>query len=201
MDNLMAQIEALLYVAGDQGLAIHQMSELLLLDEPAVRQQIEQLQRQYQESTHAGLQVIQTGETFKLVTKAQHAALIKRYFENPVATTISQAALEVLAIIVYRQPITRLEIDEIRGVQSSGAIQTLQARQLIKDFGRKDAPGRPILYGTSNYFLDYFGLNTLNELPALEQLELSDQTENTAPIADLFYQKFESSLKKEQQEE
>lgn len=191
----LAEIESLLYVAGDEGISLNQLAQLVLLDEAAVRQLLEKLGQRYQTDEMSGLSLIQAGDCYKIVTKKALSPLIKRYFAGPVSTSISQAALEVLAIIVYRQPITRIEIDEVRGVQSSGAIQTLLARQLIIESGRKEAPGRPILYATSAYFLDYFGLTSLKELPALEQLELAVDAENSATAsADLYFQQFEQTL-------
>lgn len=94
---------------------------------------------------------------------------------------LSQAAVEVLSIIAYQQPITRIEIDEIRGIHSAGALQTLLAHELISEAGRKDAPGRPILYETTQTFLDYFGLASLQDLPPLTHTQ-----ERAAPAADLF---------------
>ncbi|KRL58418.1 SMC-Scp complex subunit ScpB [Latilactobacillus fuchuensis] len=191
----LAEIESLLYVAGDEGVTLTQIAQLVLLDEAAVRQLLEKLGQRYQTDDHSGICLIQAADCYKLVTKKEMAPLIKRYFAGPVSTSISQAALEVLAIVVYRQPLTRIEIDEVRGVQSSGAIQTLLARQLVLEKGRKDAPGRPILYGTSDYFLDYFGLTTLKELPELEQLELTvDENQPVADTADLYFRQFEQTL-------
>ncbi len=193
--NHLAEIESLLYVAGDEGIALAQIAQLIHLDEPAVRQLLEKLANRYRGNTESGLNLIQAEDIYKLVTKKEYATLLKTYFDGPVSTSISQAALEVLAIIVYRQPITRIEVDEVRGVQSSGAIQTLLARQLISEKGRKDAPGRPILYGTSTYFLDYFGLESLDELPPLEQLALdADFDGSEGGTADLYYRQFEQTL-------
>ncbi|MCM1570674.1 SMC-Scp complex subunit ScpB [Latilactobacillus sakei subsp. carnosus] len=193
--NHLAEIESLLYVAGDEGITLQHIARLIMLDEAAVRQLLTKLAKRYQEDEQSGLNLIQAADCYKLVTKKAYAGLLKAYFDGPVSTSISQAALEVLAIIVYRQPLTRIEIDEVRGVQSSGAIQTLLARQLIVEKGRKDAPGRPILYGTSDYFLDYFGLGSLKELPELEQMTLTDDTaESDNDSADLYYRQFEQTL-------
>ena len=99
------------------------------------------------------------------------------------SNALSQAALETLSIIAYKQPISRIEIDEIRGVQTSGSIQKLVARQLIEEKYRVDGPGRAILYGTTKYFMDYFGLKSLDELPDIQQME--DELEEELPM-DLF---------------
>lgn len=101
-------------------------------------------------------------------------------------TNLSQAALETLAIIAYKQPLTRMEIDEIRGVQTSGALQKLTLRGLIEPKGRAEGPGRAILYGTSGYFMDYFGLKDLNDLPKITELE----TETSEKESDLFFERF-----------
>ena len=112
------------------------------------------------------------GDVYKLLTKPQYYALIKNYWQLQQTTTLSQAALEILAIIAYRQPITRIEIDEIRGVKnSSSTLQTLVIRQLVQNVGHKNAPGRPRLYGTTPEFLDYFGLKNLAQLPDLSEFQ------------------------------
>ena len=96
--------------------------------------------------------------------------------------------LETLAIIAYRQPVTRIEIEEIRGVQVTGNLQKLRTRQLIEETGRLDKPGKPLLYGTTSYFLDYFGINSIEELPELVDIENNDE------LSDLFYKNFEQSF-------
>lgn len=118
--------------------------------------------------------------------KKEYAEVIKSYAISPLSTNLSQAALETLAIIAYKQPLTRMEIDEIRGVQTSGALQKLTLRGLIEEKGRVEGPGRAILYGTSRYFLDYFGLKKLSELPKISDLE-QEPAENES---DLFFEQF-----------
>ncbi|MBA1435077.1 SMC-Scp complex subunit ScpB [Bombilactobacillus bombi] len=162
------QIIAVLYAAGEQGVSLTTLSEVLQLDAAALRQHLQRLQDQTAHND-SPLIIKQYGASFKLLTKPQYQAVIERYLQKDQASHLSQAAVEVLAIIAYQQPITRVEIDAIRGVKNSNAtIQTLQARQLIKDKGRKEAPGRPIMYITTEEFLDYFGLKTLADLPDLK---------------------------------
>lgn len=120
--------------------------------------------------------MLEVGNHYQLATKKEYAGIIKKYAVSPLSTNLSQAALETLAIIAYKQPLTRMEIDEIRGVQTSGALQKLLLRGLIEDKGRVNGPGRAILYGTTNYFMDYFGLKNIKELPAIDELE-QDQEE------------------------
>ena len=109
------------------------------------------------------------------MTKANFASLLREYSKTPINQSLSRASLEVLSIIAYKQPITRAEVDAIRGVNSSGAITKLQAFDLVREAGKKDAVGRPNLYATTDYFLDYMGINSLDELVAIDQLELEDQ--------------------------
>ncbi|GAP61784.1 segregation and condensation protein B [Ardenticatena maritima] len=107
----------------------------------------------------------------RMVTAPEYAAAVERFLGLDLSTKLSKAALETLAIIAYRQPITRAEIDEIRGVQSSGVLRTLLARELIEEVGRLDTVGHPILYGTTFRFLEYFGLKSLDDLPPLDSEE------------------------------
>ncbi|MFL2029159.1 SMC-Scp complex subunit ScpB [Loigolactobacillus zhaoyuanensis] len=188
---MMAELESLLYVAGDEGISLDELDHLLTTSRAASKRALETFAQQLRADKQRGLVLFQFGERYKLVTKKAYAALIKRYFETPLTTNLSQASLETLAIIAYKQPITRIAIDEIRGVQSGGALQRLMMRQLIEEQGRKNAPGRPILYGTSAFFMDYFGLKSLAELPALTTPQIEPTTETNQ---DLFAQ-FEAQLK------
>ncbi|OJG81793.1 segregation and condensation protein B [Enterococcus ratti] len=129
------------------------------------------------------MHVLETEERVILTTKKELAPLLKRYAQGT-SNILSQAAVETLAIIAYKQPITRVEIEQIRGVQVSGAVQRLTAYRLIEEKGRVDGPGRPILYGTTPYFLDYFGLKSLKDLPDIQEMEYSSDEE--APL-DLFF--------------
>lgn len=166
-----AEIMALLFVAGDQGITEADLSTLLGIDKSAVRQNIEQLEIKLQADKDSGLQLVRFNKIFKLVTKSEFADVLTRYFKSGLGTKLSQAALEVLSIVAYKQPITRIEIDDIRGVQSSGSVNTLIARKLIKEAGKKDVPGHPNLYVVTDYFYDYFGIKDLKELPKIEDFE------------------------------
>ncbi|WP_125981139.1 SMC-Scp complex subunit ScpB [Loigolactobacillus iwatensis] len=192
--NLTATLESLLFVAGDEGITLDQLDELLTEGRTTIMRALQQFESDLKADRHRGLTLFQFGDHYKLVTKKAYAEIIKHYYEIPLTTNLSQASLETLAIIAYKQPITRVEIDEIRGVQSSGALQRLSLRQLIEEKGRKNAPGRPILYVTSPFFLDYFGLKQLNELPPLTQEKTTTTELETADTADLF-KAFEAQLK------
>ncbi|MFV0557050.1 MAG: SMC-Scp complex subunit ScpB [Enterococcus sp.] len=172
-----SELEAVLFVVGEEGIEIEELSYLLNIDQTKVTQLIEKLQASYEANNQTALNILEVGNQFILTTKKKHAKILKKYAQSPLSNTLSKAALETLSIIAYKQPITRSEIDEIRGVQSSGAVQKLAARQLIEEKGRVEGPGRAILFGTTKYFMDYFGLKNLSELPdiqSMDVLELED---------------------------
>lgn len=191
MTNL-AQIEGLVFVAGDEGISLGNLATLTGFARPAIQAMIETLTKKYNEDADCSFELLTNDNIFRFATKQALGDLIKRYFEAPLSTSLSQASLEVLAIIAYRQPVTRVEIDEIRGVQSGSMIQKLQLRNLITDIGRKNEPGRPIMYGTSNYFLNYFGLASIDDLPQLT--EMGDLLDNEQMTGDLFLAAFNNRL-------
>ncbi|GEO57259.1 SMC-Scp complex subunit ScpB [Companilactobacillus bobalius] len=166
-----AKIMALLFVAGDQGIKERDLAGLLEIDSAALRQNIEELKVKLMTDVDSGVELVEFNSNYKLVTKNEFNELLTKYFKTGLATKLSQAALEVLSIIAYRQPITRIEIDEIRGVQSSGSLNTLLMRKLIKENGKKDVPGHPNLYVVTDEFFDYFGIKDLKELPKIENFE------------------------------
>ncbi|CAM3057179.1 SMC-Scp complex subunit ScpB [Lactiplantibacillus plajomi] len=194
------QIEALLFVAGDEGVTVAELEHATGFAKPAITTMLTSLAEKYADQADCALTVLSTENTYRLATKADVAGVVKRYFEAPLSTSLSQASLEVLAIIAYRQPLTRIEIDEIRGVHSGSTIQKLVLRQLVTETGRLSEPGRPILYGTTELFLDYFGLKSLDDLPAIDLAALSD-AEHPAPETDLFLTAFQDKLKGSQQDQ
>ncbi|MCW1052944.1 SMC-Scp complex subunit ScpB [Streptococcus anginosus] len=168
----LAEIEALLFVAGEDGLRVRQLAELLSMPPTGVTQSLEKLAEKYQKDEDSSLALLETSNTYKIVTKQDFAKLLREYSKAPINQSLSRAALETLSIIAYKQPITRMEVDEIRGVNSSGAISKLQIFDLICENGKKEVLGRPNLYVTTDYFLDYMGINSLEELPIVEETEL-----------------------------
>ncbi|WP_179395362.1 SMC-Scp complex subunit ScpB [Lacticaseibacillus absianus] len=186
-------IEAVLYTAGEAGVDLSEFATLLNISGAAMRQQLETYQQQLANDPTRGVMIQQSEDRYFLLTKPAFGETLKKYFAGPPAQGLSQAALEVLAIIAYQQPITRIEIDEVRGVQSSGALTTLAARRLVREAGRKEAPGRPILYATTPFFLDYFGLTTLDDLPALGEAQ--------APAEVDLFADFEAALDDEEGED
>lgn len=168
----LAEIEAVLFVAGEDGLRVRQIAELLSIPPTGVTQSLEKLAEKYQKDEDSSLALLETSNTYKIVTKQEFAELLREYSKAPINQSLSRAALETLSIIAYKQPITRVEVDEIRGVNSSGAISKLQIFDLIRENGKKEVLGRPNLYVTTDYFLDYMGINSLEELPIVEETEL-----------------------------
>ena len=124
------------------------------------------------------------GNRLKLTTKSIHKEYYQKLLEDEDSGILSQAALETLAIIAYNQPITRIDVDEIRGVASAHMIKKLVSRDLIKEVGRSETAGRPILYGVTDEFLDYFGLASINELPKIDEIKVNDEEK------DLFNSKY-----------
>lgn len=178
-------LEGLLFVSGDEGLDLKQLAEIVELEKKEVRQLLEEMKVDYIRENR-GIQLVEMAGTYQLTTLPEHSKYFERLASSPSHTTLTQAALETLAIIAYRQPITRAELEEVRGVKSERPLQTLMNKLLIKEVGRLDGPGRAILYGTTKEFLDYFGLNSLADLPDLEQqIEIEDIEKE----ADLLFQK------------
>ncbi len=176
MSEQMNQLEALLFVAGDIGINVKELQQLLGLSINEIYNLIQQYKDKLKQCDSA-LELIQTADSVKLVTRPAYGQLLEDYAQSAYNHRLSQAALEILAIIAYKQPVTRLDIEDIRGVSSSGPIQKLILHDLIKEDGRLDVPGRPILYTTTSTFLDAFGLNDLDDLHTI-QLELNQETED-----------------------
>ena len=171
----LAEIEALLFVAGEEGITARQIADLLSLPPTGVVQSLEKLSQKYQEDTDTSLCLMETASRYKLVTKADYASVLRDYSRTPMNQSLSRAALETLSIIAYKQPITRVEVDDIRGVNSSGAITKLLSFDLIREDGKREVLGRPNLYVTTEYFLDYMGINHLEELPKVEEVDIDPE--------------------------
>ena len=170
-----AVVEGLLFLSGEDGLTIKEISGIIEKDEIEVKEIIKELYNDYNNSNR-GIQIEYLAEHFKLATKVEHKDYYKKLVEDKDDNTLSQSALEVLAVIAYNGPITRIDIDNIRGVNSSYIIRKLLLKGLIEENGRSDIPGKPKLYKVSNNFLDYFGLGNINELPKIE-IETTDNNE------------------------
>lgn len=163
------EIEALLF-ATDSPLTMARLKKLLPGAEAAeIREALEELEAAYEEAGNA-FTLVEFGGGWQIATRPEFSPIVERMLKGRRFTRLSKAGLEVLAIIAYRQPLTRLEVDEIRGVNSSGAISTLTERNLVTVVGRSQAVGNPLLYGTTREFLNHLGLKGLGQLPDLPDL-------------------------------
>jgi segregation and condensation protein B len=156
-------LEAVLFVA-EEPLTADKLAEITGAAVREVRAGLDELQREYRASDR-GLQVMSIARGYQLATKPEAAPAVEKLAREDNRYTLSQAALETLGVIAYRQPVTRIDIEIIRGVKVDGVLDTLLKRRFIRIAGRKDVPGRPILYGTTREFLRYFGLKDISELP------------------------------------
>lgn len=163
-------IEGLLYVQGDLGLTINQIEDILEIPEEEAKRLVLNLKNYYEENNR-GLRINYLGNTIKLTTKEEYQKYYQKLLESPSSNNLSESALEVLAIIAYNEPITRGDLEKLRGVDSTYVLRRLLAKGLIKECGKSDLPGRPILYKTTDDFLDYFGLASIKDLPNIELLE------------------------------
>ncbi|WP_117169317.1 SMC-Scp complex subunit ScpB [Paraliobacillus sediminis] len=194
--NYKAILEGLLFATGDEGLNKKQMKAVLETDVDIVDEIILELMDDYN-LDERGIMLVESKGTYHLATKPEHTIYYQKLLESPHTSKLSQAALETLAIIAYNQPITRTEIEDIRGVKSDRGVQTLLSRALIEEVGRKDGVGRPVMFGTSVDFLTYFGLKSIEELPPLpESVNESDVSEE----ADLFFENFEAKMNQTNEE-
>ena len=187
-DNKLAALEGLLFVVGDDGLSINQMMDILEINHEEAVELINNLKSVY-EDNNRGIRIHFLGNTFKLTTKSEHRKYYQKLLVNEENNTLSNSALETLAIVAYNEPITRIEVDEIRGIQSSQMIRKLVAKGLLKEAGRSELPGRPILYKTTSEFLDYFGLSDISELP-----KITPKSELVNNDLDLYKSKYEEEV-------
>ncbi|MFF5993562.1 SMC-Scp complex subunit ScpB [Lysinibacillus sp. KU-BSD001] len=187
--NLMSRIEALLFVAGDDGITARQLAQYLEVGVMDIEAGLSELETKYNEAEEHGITIKQLAGTYQLTTKQSVAETLQKLVENPTSQVLTSASLEVLAIIAYKQPITRAEVEDLRGVKSERPIQTLVSKALVQEVGRAEGTGRAILYGTTKEFLNYFGLKNISELPPLPTEE-SEEEETT----DLFMTKFQEAF-------
>ena len=186
---LKAVLEGLLFVVGEDGLTLDQIEEVLEVDEDTSKSLIMELKRDYEDESR-GLRIDFLGNRFKITTKFEHKEYYQKLLENPETNFLSQAALETLAIIAYNEPVTRVQVDTIRGVGSTSIIRKLVAKGFIKETGRSDLPGRPILYETTHEFLDYFGLASIKDLPSIDDIMKNVEEEEKDDNPDLYTSKY-----------
>jgi segregation and condensation protein B len=190
-NKLLSRIEALLFVAGDEGMTVKQLAQYIEVDTMDIEAGLSELESQFNESEMRGITLKQLAGTYQLTTKPDVSDTLKKLIENPTNQVLTGASLEVLAIIAYKQPITRAEVEDLRGVKSERPIATLVSRALVQEVGRAEGTGRAILYGTTKEFLNYFGLQNINELPPLPEHVEQDDDQPT----DLFLTKFQETFK------
>lgn len=172
-----AILEGLLFIVGDDGITLEQAAAALDISEEKAAALFDSLMVDYLDDSR-GIEIGHFGNTYRFLSKSVVHEYAKKLFQMDKQATLSQAALETLAIIAYKQPITRVEIEEIRGVGADMMLRKLMARDLIKESGRSEAPGRPILYEVTEEFLNSFKLLSLSELPELPQFEESEQNDD-----------------------
>lgn len=174
--ELEGKIEGILFAIGDEGITLQDLCKILDVSNDEVKEALTNLRREYEKPNH-GIRISFLGNAFKLTTKKEHKEYFEKLLIDNKTYTLSNAALETLAIIAYNEPITRIKVDEIRGVYSSNMIRKLIAMNFIKECGKADTIGRPTLYKTTNDFLDYFGLATKEDLPKINLNEIEEDNE------------------------
>ena len=187
-----AILEGLLFVVGEDGLNIDQIKDVLQIEEEEAKQLILDLKEDYN-NENRGLRIDFLGNKIKLTTKPEHKEYYQRLLENPETNALSQASLETLAIIAYNQPVTRMQVDELRGVSTGQMIRKLVAKGFVKEGGRSNLPGRPILYETTNEFLDYFGLSSIEDLPDMRDFITTTETEEEENV-DLYHSRYKEEI-------
>ncbi|MCK4560857.1 MAG: SMC-Scp complex subunit ScpB [Calditrichia bacterium] len=169
-DKMKNIIEALLF-ASDTPITIQKLKEILEVDSVKdIREGIDDLQNHYLQ-TESAMTIIEVAGGFQIASREGYASYVQKLYKGRQASRLTQRALETLAIIAYKQPITKHEMENIRGVNVDGVVKTLLERNLVSIEGREKAPGNPLLYGTTKYFLEYFGLKSLESLPKLKEID------------------------------
>jgi len=180
-DLYLGILEGLLFAVGDEGVSLTQLATVLELGHYEIEVLIGELRTRYEDAQY-GLAISEMASVYKMVTKKDHASYFKKLLESPHQKTLSPAALEVLAIIAYKQPITRAELEAIRGVSNDSVMKKLLMFDLIEEAGRITAPGRPMQFQTTDAFLDYFGIKTIEELPEVNTAQLLDGHEDEVTL-------------------
>lgn len=173
--NIKAKLEVLLFMAR-QPLPLEQLARYLEIPEETIQQELDELIKDYAGSPH-GLQIVNISSGYQFATKPEYAKPLELYLNTPQEFSLSAAAMETLTIIAYRQPVSKGEIEAIRGINSDWIVKSLQDKELIEEQGRSESIGRPMLYGTTEKFLKHFGLRDLQDLPPEPNLKIQAQPE------------------------
>ena len=196
IDGIKSVIEAVLF-SSDKPILIEQIRNIFTdLETSEIRNILEELKREF-ENENRGVRIVEIAGGFQMVTALNISSYLKKFYKQKHPERLSRSALETLAIIAYKQPVTRLQIESIRGVNVDGVIRHLQDLGIIRICGRKRAPGRPFVYGTSREFLEYFGLRSLDELPKMENFSSLVSTEASGDSDKTEEQNGSQELKKE----
>ena len=180
-DLYLGILEGLLFAVGEEGVSLLQLTEVLEIGNYEIEVLIGELRERYEGEKH-GLAIYEMAGVYKMVTKKDHAVYFKKLLESPHQKGLSPAALEVLAIIAYKQPITRGELEAIRGVSNDSVMKKLLMFDLIEEAGRAKTPGRPMRFCTTDAFLDYFGIKTIEELPIINEAELKIENDEEVSL-------------------
>lgn len=172
-EQVKGALEVLLFVSSEP-LKTEDLARIVEVDIADTEELLSELAGEYGRRP-GGLKLIEAGGTWQMVTRPEYASYVERLYRQRGSSGLSKAAVETLAIIAYRQPVTRAELELIRGVKVDSPLGTLLERNLIEEKGRKDGPGRPVLYGTTSDFLRYFGLKDLSQLPPLENFLIESE--------------------------
>ena len=180
-DGLKFAVEALLF-ASEKPLSVDEIKHAFEegINAQDIQSSLNELKQDY-ESQERGFHLAEIAGGFQIVTHPRFSSYLKKFYQSREKKKFSQAALETLSVVAYKQPVTRADIEFIRGVNVDGAIKSLMEKDLIRMVGRKDVPGRPILYGTTRDFLERFGINSLKELPPLSEFTEKDLDQNLLP--------------------
>lgn len=183
MNNKVQAMEGLLFLSGDKGITIGELIMILNLSEDEIVKGIESLKQRYLD-TNSAITIIETAKNYKLVTTKDNYEYYQQYANMEHNDRLSTSALETLAIIAYNQPVTRFMVEETRGVMTSHHFKTLINRDLIKVVGKSDEVGKPNLYGTTSEFLDFLGINSLEELPPLSSFSIDTSIDSSDLFSD-----------------
>lgn len=181
--TLPALLESVLFVAAEP-VTVAQLAQVLAVSQEAIGQSLDELAEGFRE-TGRGIRVQRKHERVQLITAPEAASAIERFLGVDLSSTLSTAALETLAVIAYRQPLTRPQIEAVRGVSCDGVLRTLLSHGLVEPVGRLEQPGRPFLYGTTFQFLQYFGLENLTDLPPLPPMPADNGRDGIAAVVAL----------------
>ncbi len=176
-NQIKADLEALIFVS-NKPLLLEDIKKVFTnLQTSEIRDMIETIKKEYEERS-SGIRIIEIAGGFQMATSPESAATIKEFYKIKHTEKLTGPSLEALAIIAYKQPVTRIDIEAVRGVNCDGVVKSLLEKNLIRIVGRKEVIGRPFVYGTTRFFLDYFGLKSLNELPKIEEFAQQDMLMN-----------------------